>query len=257
MTKYLISRLLIVFMCKFFFNWAFNIDKHLAQFFDLEVGEEFRILLVPIGLSVGLIVVNFVFLVVRLGDNNDFVKLIEILKNSEYADSLKNFFKNFFNILGVNFHYECKREKYPNIFILFILIFMPFINGNPFFNNYYGIYKEHEIEGQGRSGTETYHSESQDYIVHKSNKGEISSRMSGLETDTDEDELSFAVKKRGYLFVQTGLIDGFKTYYKEYQGFIAYLECMAFSLIECFINSIIYFLIPFVGFISIYHYRTR
>ena len=256
MTKYLISRLLIVFLSKFFINWAFNIDKHLAQFFEFDLATEFRLVLIPIGLSVGLILVNFIFMVVRLSDNNNFTDIMVLLKKNTYSASVKLFFKNFFGILSTNFNYQFRQEKYPNIFLLFIVIFLPFINGNPLFNNYYGIYKEYEIEEQGRSETVTYYNVSPDYIVHKSNKQEISTRMNRLETVMDDDE-SYEVKKRGYLFVQTGLIDGFRTYYDEYKGFISYIECIVFSLIENLINSILYFLIPFTIFISIYHYRIE
>jgi hypothetical protein len=150
---------------------------------------------------------------------------------------------------------ETKVEKYPNLFLIFGFIFLSFSKGNPILNNYYGIYKEYEIDYQGRYGERTDYIENQHYIVHKSNESEIKGRINSLEENYDEDELYFEVKKRGYLFVQAGLIDGYRTYYNEYEGFFYYIECLLFSVLEKLINSIMYFFIPFVTCILIYHYK--
>jgi len=262
MTKYLTSRLLIVFLIKFFTGWAFNLDGQFAQFFDFEMTDNFFLkclswLLTVAVIGLGVISVNLIYTFFRLTDNYSYSELIQAVGDKGIKNSIKLFFHNFSGLFSANLNNEFRLERYPILFLLFIFLFLPFINGNPFLNNYYGVYKEYEIEDQGRYGERTDYIEKQNYIFHKSNGNEMNSRMNNLEQDYDEDEPYYEVKKRGYLFVQAGLIDGFNTYYKEYKGIGSYIECLFFSALEKLINSIIYFLIPFLIGISIYHYKNR
>lgn len=258
MAKYLISRLLLVFLCKFYYNWAFNTKSQLIQFFDLSDGfglTVLSVLLTIIVIALGVFKINLLFSLLHLSEEISFEELVKKINDKGFIKSFKYYTKYFFEIISANFNEETKLEKYPILFLVFVFIFLPFSKGNPILNNYYGIYKEYEIEGQGRYGERTDYIENQNYIVHKSNTNEINGRMNNLEENYDEDEPYFEVKKRGYLFVQAGLIDGYRTYYKEYDGLLSYIECLFFSALEKLINTIMYFFIPFVIFISIYHYK--
>lgn len=258
MTKYLISRLNLVFLCKFFYNWAFNTNAQMVQFFDISEGfilSALSFILTVLVLAFGIFITNLFFYILHITDNISFAEFVEKIRDKGIVNSFKFYICNFFDILGANFDAETQIEKYPNLFIVIVLIFFTFSKGNPILNNYYGIYKEYEIEKLGRYGEQTYYEEIQNYIVHKRNKTEIDRIMNSLEESYDEDEPYFEVKKRGYLFIQAGLIDGFRTYYKEYKGFFPYLECLLFSALEKLINTIMYFFIPFITFILIYHYK--
>lgn len=258
MVKYLISRLLLVFLCKFYYNWAFNTKSQLIQFFDLSDGFGLTVLsslLTIIIIALGVFKINLLFSLIHLTVEITFEELIEKISNKGIVNSINYFIRNFFEILSENFNSEMQLEKYPNLFLVFVFIFLPFSKGNPILNNYYGIYKEYEIEDQGRYGERTDYIENQNYIVHKSKTNEINGRMNSLEENYNEDEPYFEVKKRGYLFVQAGLIDGYRTYYKEYKGLLSYIECLFFSALEKLINTIMYFFVPFVIFISVYHYK--
>jgi hypothetical protein len=208
-------------------------------------------------LGLGLFIINVLFSILHLTEVISFNEIVEKIGNRGFINSLKTYIRNFWSELSENFEIETRLEKYPNLFMVFVLFFLPFSKGNPILNNYYGIYKEYEIEDQGRYGERTDYIENQNYIVHKSKMNELNGRVRSLEENTDEDEPYFEVKKRGYLFVQAGLIDGYKTYYREYNGFFSYIECLLFSLIEKLINTIMYFLTPFILCITIYHYKFK
>lgn len=258
MAKYLTSRLILVFLCKFFYNWAFNTKSQLTQFFDMSDGFILTILsgiLTILVLALGVFTINLMFFLFHLTDEVTIDDIFDKIKSKGLLNSLKRFVNNFFEILGNNFNKEIELERYPNLFLTFVFFFLPFSKGNPILNNYYGIYKEYEIPDQGRYGERTDYIENQNYIVHKSNTSEISGRMNSLEENYDEDEPYYEVKKRGYLFIQAGIIDGYRTYYREYEGFLSYIQCILFSAVEKFINTIMYFFIPFITFIGIYHYK--
>lgn len=258
MTKYLTSRLFIVFFIKFITDWAFNIDSQFMQFLEVDLTENVFLkaiswLLTLIIIGFGLIFINLFFTLIQLTDQMSYSELFQKIANNGIKKCIKLFFENFFVLLSTNFGNEVHLERYPSIFLIIFFIFLPFINGNPLLNNYYGIYKEYEVE----SSEGTANSESPNYIIHKSQKHEISNRVKNLEQGYTEDEPYFEVEKRGYLFIQAGLIDGFKTHYQEYKGLGSYIECLFISALEKLINSIIYFFIPFVILISVCHYRNR
>ena len=256
MAKYLISRLLIVFLVKFFYSWGIHAKAQLIQFFDFHEGFMLSLLsylIMFIIFCLGLFVINLSFSILHLTDRISFNEIIEKIKQKGFLKSIKTYLQNFWSELRENFEIETRIEKYPTLFIIFVLVFLPFSKGNPILKNYYGIYTEYEIPEQGRYGERSDYVEEQNIIIHKSKINEIKSIMKFLEEDIDDSYVT--VKKRGYLFIQAGLIDGYGTYYEEYEGFFAYLECVLFSAVEKLINTIMYFFIPFILCVIIYHYK--
>ena len=261
MSKYLISRLLIVFLVKFFVSWLSNIDRQITLFFDYDLAQGFftKILSWVLGVSVfalGFIVINIVFTILHWTDSNNFKELFQATRNEGMITSIRAFFNNFFHIASENFGNEVKRERYAGIFIVYAIIAFYFIKGNPLLNNYYGVYKEYELEDAGREG-ETEYVEKQYFLYPKNLVGEIDEHMSKLEEDAKEDEPPYEVKKRGYLFLQAGLIDGYKTSELDYKGLGSYIESLFFSAFEKLINTIMYFFIPLIITIVIYEYRAN
>ncbi len=256
MAKYLLSRLLLVFFCKFFCSWAFNVKSQLVQFFDFKEGfgltslSYFSMFSI---IALGIFTINLLFTIIHISEGISIDEFIKKIRNKGFLKSAKYFINDFWSLLSHNFQIEATLDKYPNLFIVFALFFLPFLKGNPILNNYYGIYAEYQ--NVDMDGKQTNNIEKQNYIVHKSKSDEISVRMTHLEEKNNEDEPYFEVKKRGYLFIQAGLIDGYRTYYKGYKGFVSYTECLFFSVLEKLINTIMYFLIPFLICIALYHYK--
>jgi hypothetical protein len=254
MGKYLTSRVLIVFFVKFTYNWVVNTKSHLIQFFDFSDGYILEIvsyLLMFLFIVLSIFIINISFSILHLTETLSFEQIVTKIKHNGIGKSVKSYVENFWSELSENFEKEVKLERYPNLFIVYILTFQLYPKGNPILNNYYGIYKEYEIERDEY----TAYVEHPNYIIHKSKVSEIKGRMRSLYDEFDEDEPYYEVRKRGYLFLQTGLIDGYKSYYKEYKGFLSYIECLLFSIFEKLINTIMYFLIPFILSIMIYHYK--
>lgn len=258
MYRYLLSRLLIVFFINFFLCWAINIKSQLINFFDFSSGfvlDALSYLLMFLIFVIGVFTVNIIFSVLHLSQEMSFNDLIQKIRNRGFLKSLQFYLRSFFTFLSENFETEFKLEKYPAIFLILCLIFLFFLKGNPILNNYYGIYTKYEYVNQGKYDEQTNFKEKQNYIIHKSKKNEIESRIGRLEKNIEDSDCTFEIKKRGYLFIQAGLIDGYETYYSEYKGFFSYLECLLFSVIEKIINVIMYFFIPFVIGIFLYHYK--
>jgi hypothetical protein len=237
MANYLLSRLFLVFLCKFFIGWAINTKHQLIQFFDFKNGNFldllsyiFSIVIILLGiLLVGILIILYV----SVKDN--------ILN---YSNTFNIKLKSIFRLI---FSFNLK-ERYPNLFIWLTIIYIFYSNGNPIINNYFGIYKEYESD-------ELYISE-QPYYIFK--KGAESDQIRDLENNYNEEiDSYYEVKKRGYLFIQAGIIDGYKTYQKGYKGFNSYMSSLLYYAFEKLINTIIYFMIPFIICMSIYHYRLK
>ncbi len=250
MAKYLFSRLTIVFLCKFFVNWVLNIEFHLTTFFDLSEGTGLTILMYVCGiliLALGLFVTNFIFTIFNLTDYLSLKEITEEVRERGLFQSFMYFLRNFGEFLNDNLSHEFQSDRYGQLFLFTALFFLPFVNGNFILNGYYGIYKEYEFE-EGNI-------EKQYVIVRKTNEADLKRIMNNLEENAEEDEPYFEIKKKGYLFIEAGVIDGYRNYYLRYDGFSSYIECLLFSALEKFITTIMYFLIPFVIFILIYHYK--
>ena len=250
MSKYLFSRVCIVFLCKFFFNWVLNIEFHLTTFFDLSEGTGLTILMYVCGiliLALGLFVTNFIFTIFNLADYLSLNEIVEEVKGRGLLQSFIYFLRNFGEFLNENLSDEFQSDRYGQLFLFMALFFLPFVNGNFIVNTYYGVYKEYEYD-EGNV-------ERQCFIIPKKNDTELRRVMNNLEENADEDESYFEIKKRGYLFVEAGVIDGYKDYRSNYSGLACYLECLLFSALEKLISTFMYFLVPFVIFILIYHYK--
>jgi hypothetical protein len=129
-------------------------------------------------LGVLYITINLLFSILHISEEIPFEEIIKKVRDKGLLNTCVIYFKNFWTILSNNFKIETRAEKYPNLFLVFVLIFLPFSKGNPILNNYYGIYKEYEIDDQDNR---TNYIENQNYIVHKSRKNEIRGRMNSLE----------------------------------------------------------------------------
>lgn len=265
MLKYLFSRVLLVFLIKFFFSWGLNISSQFEQFFDISLKYHWYLetlsgILTLIVFVIGIIFLNLSFLFLRLTNFYSFIEILEIIKEIGFVNSIKIFFLDFFVIFSKNFNYEVATEKYPSLFLVIAFIVLSYSKGNPLLNNYYGIYKEYEIEGMDRNGNETTDYEEKNYyIIEKDKLNDITKRMKYLENNVEDEEEDnyFEVKKRGYLFFQSALIDGYVSYNRNYNGLGSYFECLLFNGFEKFINVILYFLSPFLIFITIYHYNNK
>lgn len=237
-----------------FIPGAFNTKVQLIQFFDFRTDfalTSLSFIMTVLAMAIGLFTINLLFTFIHLAQEVSLEQISKRTRGKGLFNCCKFFIRNFWSILRDNFEIESRLEMYPQIFLLVLLIFLPFLKGNPILNNYYGIYKEYEVEYQNRDGAVFDRIENKNYVIHKSKIKQIRS----LENGTSEGELYFEVKKRGYLFLQAAIIDGYKTYYREYKGFLSYIECLFFSLLEKFINTIMYFFIPFITLISFYHYK--
>lgn len=260
MLRYLMSRVSLIFIIKFFMSWGLNIPAHFSHFFHLNVSRHWYLTILS-SLAIGLvflfgtIFLNVVFLFFRLSDDNSFTEIIEKISKLGIRKSLKLFFGDFFHILNENFKNEMFLEKYPKMFLMLSFLFLSYIKGNPLFNNYYGIYKEYEVLSQGDVDENTEYIEKQYYIVKSGDLKTITSTMKQLEMGDyeDEDNDYFEVKKRGYLFFQAALIDGFKSNSRE-SRFDSYIGALFFTAFEKLIAILIYFFIPFLICISIMHY---
>ena len=151
--------------------------------------------------------------------------------------------RNFGEFLYDNLSHEFQSDRYGQLFIFTALFFLPFVNGNFIVNSYYCVYKEYEFD-EGNV-------ERQCFIIPKKNDSELRRVMNNLEENAEEDEPYFEIKKRGYLFVEAGVIDCYKDYRSNYSGLVCYIECLLFSAFEKLISTLMYFLIPFVIFILI------
>ena len=260
MTKYLISRLLIVGLVKFFSGWAFNVKSQLLQFFITSYIQENLLLILGwiisgIVIALGIISLNVIFTLFRYSDQISIEDIFNLIRKKGIIVLIKEFFQGFPQTFSNNFNYEIARECYPNLIFFFLLLYFPLMNGNPIIHNYYGVYKEYSVEGFGRYDESTSYLENKYFIIPKSEEEEINSAINALGTTSDDNNWDFIVKKRGYIFMQAGLLDGYRDDYSGYRGFRDYFECIIFSFIEKMINAVMYFLLPFVIFISIYQYR--
>ena len=256
MTKYLFSRFLVVFILKMFIDWAINIKPQLVYFFDLTEGMGLTILHYALSISVitiGILAIFFCLSLYHLSVRAPLHVIIRLIKFNGFSKICRNYFNKFWsNNIAIVLN-DIKFNKYSSIFIAFLFFVLPFSKGNPLFNNYYGVYKEYEIPHDDRSGEHTVYEEVQSYIIHKSEKKLIDSIINNSIGHSDEYTPFYEIKKRGYVFIQAGLFDGYRTIQIEEKGFRIYFECFLYSAIEKLINTFLYFLIPFVIIIYLYH----
>jgi len=262
MSKYLFSRILIVFFLNFFSGWAFGLDKQFMQFFQTNLTDNFfsKILswiLILVIIAFGLFVFNISFTFLRLTDKYTYAQFIYKARGQGLMKSANNFVRNFYSFFIANVKNEISKERYPYGFLCFVFVFLSFMHGNPIFNNYYGIYKSFEFEESVRGIENTKFVTNNEFIIDKKNKKKIAAKIHKLEAEYEDGDPYYEVKTRGYLFIQAGLIDGFKAYSKEYKGIQSYLVCLFYFAVEKLIMVMLYFLLPFIISISIFHFLDR
>jgi len=268
MSKYLAYRFLQIFLIKFFLSWGLNTKEQLRNFFDFEEGfllDFFSYLFMFLIFAIGILAVCSISLISNLTQKTN---SSEKLLSSVEKKGIKNKIKIFPNKLATHItkivDFEFRFEKYPIAFLVTAFIFLFFIKGNPIINNYYGIYKEYEIVvGQDRYGQETTKKKEEQYfIVPKEDVDKTIDWLNSFKSkryDYEEDyyDNNYSVKKRGYLFAQTALIDGYEFDNEDLKGFGSYIVCLFFAFFEKLTNTIMYFLIPFILFIATLLYLDR
>jgi hypothetical protein len=83
MTKYLFSRLVLVFHLKFFFSWAYNAEAHLILFFDINEGLVLTILSYTLSAFIiitGVFTINLFFTLLHLTSDEEPSEIIGDIK---------------------------------------------------------------------------------------------------------------------------------------------------------------------------------
>ncbi len=132
------------------------------------------------------------------------------------------------------FNIERRKEKYTILFFILLAISIWFIKGNPIVNNYYGLYKSFKVETRDGNSEQEYDKiiVSKDFAKETINK---------IESDCEDYE-DCDVRKRGYVFVDAGVFDGFVSLDND----VSFFRCFAFALLERLIHTLMYFLLPFL-----------
>ena len=152
-------------------------------------------------------------------ENNKSLVLIPIIF---YVDLFEKILEsNFFN------------ERNIKYLIATGLISLYFFVGNPFVNNYYGINSTKDLNEDGMVYFENK-------IFKSEDKYSIESQINYLEHEGGYDSVS----KRGYIFYQAAMFDGFEMDAIESKGIGLYFECLLYSVLEKLIIIILYFAIP-------------
>lgn len=128
--------------------------------------------------------------------------------------------------------------EYKPAFFLLLPFFTFWLLNSNFIYNYVAIYSS--IDSEGLKSTPVV-KEYPNEIFPKADIFKIEQRVEELESDEEfEDEVS----KRGFLFLETGLINGFKSNNSQTHGLIDYLCCLGWALIEYMFVSILYLFTP-------------
>lgn len=279
--KYFFSRFVTVFIVVFFLHWIFNIKDQLiifcgiSNFFAQYLWWLFAILIAIIGY----LLLNTFFLIMNrneltgqyfykdnMPDYNSWVSEIEmregrngiygykyyresdysfnfrekemtLLENITHRKNGKLTVKEFFKTVTswhftekIIFDIEMEKEKNVTFLLILMAISIWVIKGNPFINNFYGISKSFEFEGT----IEEY-----DRIIVS--KKYVKEAISIMESNCRDDE-DCTVRKQGYIFEEAGVFNGFEVIEKN----IPFLRCLSFALIERFIHTTLYFLLPYL-----------
>ncbi|HQN15902.1 MAG TPA: hypothetical protein PLC90_06055 [Bacteroidales bacterium] len=248
MIKYFISRVLPIFIASFFIGWAFNtgFSNQLNNFFDMDFWFIFKILVSAIILIIGVIVLN---LSLTLLYWNEYLMDQFIVKNNKFKKERFSIFRSLvfdyrFSILKFAFVFELERERYRALLIglVIILVLIIYIFGVPFINNYYAIFGTYEMSGR-KGDSSTF--EVPGIVVPKNSLQKAENEMMNKMPDYVED-----VRHKGYVFMQTALIDGYKSHSYD-KGFGAYIGCLPYYAFEKLIVLLTFFLFPFIIIIII------
>lgn len=243
MTKYFISRVLLLFIASFFIGWALNTEasEQLYNFFGIDFWSIFKTLLSIIILIIGAIVLNLTYTLLYWKEYllDNFIVEKDEVKNKRFALFRLLVFNYRFSIIQFAFNYEKKREKYLGLLcvLTFLFIYPIFFKGIPFVNNYCAIYGT--VEGEDNNGISVTH-EIPYIVVPKNRAKQVENEIWLKMPDYVED-----VKKKGYVFLQAALIDGFKSHWYD-EGFVAYIGCLPYYALEKLIRVLMLFFFPFV-----------
>lgn len=290
---YILSRTLIVFFFKITFGILKNIYFHITSDRLSKPLIEFLVDLSLLILMV--ILINIVFTLIR----TRFKKIIQFYYKNGLIKSSQYFFKNFFVIFTKNFTYEFERDdkiyiyddlktkksivfsyeknknhivrrnKLSSIFYVTAIISVLIFKGNPFVNNYYGIYNNY-VSGLTREGEEII-SEDNLMVIDKKNYDIIDLEVKyfvdnysdnyynrnvtyeDLTTDDkkefDRSEIDFS--KRGYLFQESAFFDGYSSYKKD-KDFISRNMYFGFYILEKALITLLFFFLPFIAVLLFY-----
>ncbi|GHT65003.1 hypothetical protein AGMMS50239_23810 [Bacteroidia bacterium] len=133
---------------------------------------------------------------------------------------------------------EKKKEKNASALFVLLVISLWLIKGNPLINNYYGVYKTYEVETRAGSVNEEYSK----IIVQKNI---VKQTINSIENNCEDWE-DCDVNKRGYIFLEAGMFDGF---YNDADK--KYFSALKFSFLEILIHTAMYFAVPFLTVIII------
>jgi hypothetical protein len=243
MTKYFISRVLLLFIVSFFIGWALHVwqTDQLYNFFYMNFWTIFKLVVAAILLIIGVIVLNLTLTLLYWKEfllSNFIVKNDEV-KNKYFSIFCLLVFDYRFSIIQFAFNYEKQRERYPVLFCVFVFIcsYSIFFKGIPLINNYYAFY--FIMEEEDRRGMPLI--EKVPYIVVQKDSLKI------IENEIRKTMPSFVedVKYKGYVFLQAALIDGYWTY-QDYEGIAAYFGCLPYYALEKLIRVLLLFLFPFM-----------
>lgn len=250
--RYLFTRFLALLIIRFFLTWLKNINHHLDYYFKItgDTNSFLTTILIPITIALGLFTLNFSFTIIRYIETDSFANLIsEINKNGVFS-YLKKYVNNYSNEFSVNLNREKEREHYENLFFIFVFIFF-FTSSNPLFNNYYGIYREYEVEGYSREIETTEYIQDKHFIYSKKKYKKMKKAIKRLKKNnyTEYDDKyygeDFQIKRVGYTFIKAGIFDGFEDEKKQYTGFFSYTLSIFSTILEKILQLTVYFLIPF------------
>lgn len=286
--KYFFSRFVTVFLVVFFLHWIFNIKDQLiilwgeSNFF----AQYFWWVIAMIIAFIGFIVLNSFFLIMNSNeftgqyfykddipdydtwksgveknegnngiyhyeyhDKRDYMfnfreREMTLLENITHRRNGKLSFLEYLETV-TSWHFiekiifDIEREKEKHVFFFFILLAISIwvIKGNPITNNFYGIYKTFEIEGK-----------IQEYDRIIVSKEFVKDAISRMESNCSDDE-DCTMRKQGYIFEEAGVFDGFETFEENFSFF----RCLWFALLERFIHTTMYFLLPFLIGVFLVH----
>ncbi len=255
---YVLSRTLIVFFFKLTFGGILKNIIIYHQFLpSYNPYNELGFIELLTGFLTGLsiliaivILINVTFTLIRI----KFKKIKQFYNENGLVKSFNIFFSNFFDVLNKNCRYEIGRDgkkyfyndlqakesivynyeikeksilrenKLSQIFYVIAIISVLFFEGNPFLNNYYGIYK--------RDGIELI-SEYNLRVIDKKDWGKY-----------DLLELDFS--KIGYVFQESAFVDGFYSWGKE-NDFVSQYKYFGFYIIEKTLITLLFFFLPFIA----------
>ncbi len=181
--------------------------------------------------------------------------LIKLVRSKGIKTSIGKFFGNFVENIGNNIEHETEREKKALIFGISLLVFAILTIVAPHPHNYYGLFMEYESATPDFLGAPTL--KGSGYFYNKHDVQKIDLKMKELEYDPDRDWEYYEIEKHGYLFIQTGLIDGYQNYESNNHGFGEYISCLLIAALELLIKTFVLFLLPFLVAYSIYAFRER